>query len=177
MVDVERPLGNVAIELADLLESQLLDQLLHDGVFHLQLAVLELTLQHLLGEESLLHLCLLEGQAYLRLGARCLDYVQPVLLGLLVRTRDDFHLVSALQLLSDGDSLSVDAGSHAGIAYLRVDVVRKVKHRCAFREFVEVTLRRKDEHLVFVEIHLELVHHLQIVARLQNVADTRQPLV
>ena len=34
----------------------------HDGVLHLYLAVLELTLEHLLGKEAILHLGLLQRQ-------------------------------------------------------------------------------------------------------------------
>ena len=59
----------MAIEVADLLETQFANEHLHDAFVHLQLAVLELALQCFLGKESLLDLRLLQRKTNFRLSA------------------------------------------------------------------------------------------------------------
>ncbi len=97
--------------------------------------------------------------------------------GLLVRRRHDFHLVAALQHLAERHDLAVDACARAGIANLRMDVVGEVKDGSTLRELIEVALRREHKYLVFVEVHLELVHRLHTVASLQHRTDIGEPFV
>ena len=146
-------------------------------VLLLYLAVLELALEHLLGEESLFDSSLLERQSDLRLGTRGLDNREPLLTRLLVRRGEDLHLVATLQLVADGHHLAVDAPTSTLVAQLGVDMVGKVEHRGTYGELPKVTGRREHEHLVFVEIHLELVHGLHALRVLEHRADTREPLV
>ena len=73
-----------------------LDEQLHNAVVHLQLTVLELSFQHLLGKEPLLDLRLLQCQTNLRACSRGLGNVQPVLLRLLVGAGHNLHLVTTL---------------------------------------------------------------------------------
>ena len=79
--------------------------------------------------------------------------------------------------MADGHHLPVDATAHAGGAHARVDVVGKVEHGGAFREFQQVALRREHEHFVVVEVHFEMVHSLLVVACLECLADVREPFV
>ena len=62
MVDIQRAVSDLPVEITGLLKAQFLDEVLHGGLLLLHLAVLELTLQRLLGEECLLDLCLLESK-------------------------------------------------------------------------------------------------------------------
>ena len=73
---------------------QLLDDLLHDRLLQVDLLVLELPFNHLLGKERLLDLGLFQCQPYLGLGTGGLHHRQPLLLGLLIRGRHDFHLIA-----------------------------------------------------------------------------------
>ena len=63
------------------------------------------------------------------------------------------------------------------VAHLRVDVIGEVEHRGALCQFVQVTLRGKHIHLVFIQTAAELVHHLHVVARLQSLAYVGEPCV
>ena len=90
----------------------------HDGVFHLDLAVLELTLQHLLGEEAVLHLRLFQCQTDLRFGTRGLHNVQPLLTRLLISRCQHLYLVATLQLVTDRHHTSVDTATRTLIAHL-----------------------------------------------------------
>ena len=149
----------------------------HDGVFDLELTVLELTFKHLLRKESVLHLCLLQRQTDLRLGPRGLHNVQPFLTRLLISRCEHFYLVATLQLVTDGHHFAVDASARTRIAHFRVNMISEIEHSSPHREFQQVALRREDEHLVLIEVHLKLVHCLQTVGVLQHRADIREPFV
>ena len=152
--------GYLTVELTGLLEAQTLHEVHKHGFLHLYLAILELTLQRLLGKKAFRLLRLTQRQTDLRLGTASLDNVHPLLLRLLIGLRHDFHLVATLQLMADGDYLIINARAHALVANLGVDVISKIEHRGSFGELIKVTLRREDKHLVLVEFHLELVHGL-----------------
>ena len=94
LIGVKASVGNVLIEVARLLEPQLLHRVVHHAFLELNLAVLHPALQQLAGEESVFHLRLAQCLAYLCLGATGLHNVQPVLLGRLVRRCDNLHLVA-----------------------------------------------------------------------------------
>ena len=69
VVDIQLSGSDMTVEVADLLEAQLADKHLHHTIVHLDLAVLELALQRLLGKKTLLDLRLLQGKPNLRLGS------------------------------------------------------------------------------------------------------------
>ena len=177
VVDVQLAVGYLTVEVADLLESQFTDKHLHDAFVQFYLAVLELALKCFLGKQSFLDLRFLQGEADFRLCPRGLHDVQPVVFGLLVRRRHDFHLVTALQHLAERNDLAVDACACTGIANLRMDVVGEVKHGGALGELIKVTLRREHKYLILIEVHLELVHRLHTVAGLQHRTDIGKPFV
>ena len=56
-------------------------------------------------------------------------------------------------------------------------MVGEVEHGGTLGELVEVALGGKHEHLVFVEVHLKLVHDLHTIAGLEHGTDIRQPIV
>ena len=56
-------------------------------------------------------------------------------------------------------------------------MVGEVEHGGTLGELVEVALGSEHEHLVFVEVHLKLVHGLHTIAGLEHGTDIRQPIV
>ena len=78
---VECAVGQLAVEVTGLLVAQLLDGAHHDRLLQLNLPVVELALQHLLHQQCLLLLRLLQCQPYLRFCPRRLHYREPLLLG------------------------------------------------------------------------------------------------
>ena len=149
-IRIEKAVGNLLVEVTHLFESHLTDNMEHDRVLRINLAVLEFPFQHLLGKEAVLHLCLLQSQAYLRLGSRGLHNVQPFLTRLLYRGCENLHLITAFQQLADTDHATIDASTSTLVAYLRVNMIGEVEHGSTHRELVKIPFRRKYEHLVFV---------------------------
>ena len=56
-------------------------------------------------------------------------------------------------------------------------VVGEVEHGRSFRKFQQIAFRREYEHLVFVQIHLELVHKLQAIACFECCSYVVEPIV
>ena len=56
-------------------------------------------------------------------------------------------------------------------------MVGEVQYGGPLGEFQQVALGREDEHLIVVEVHLELLHGLHAVARLQHGAYVAKPLI
>ena len=56
-------------------------------------------------------------------------------------------------------------------------MVGEVENGGTLGELEQVALGGEHKHLVFVEVHLELVHSLQTIAGLQHRTDARQPVV
>ena len=63
------------------------------------------------------------------------------------------------------------------ITNLRMDMIGKVEHCRTHRELEKITFWREDKHLVFIEVHLELIHSLESLRTLEHGTDIRQPLV
>ena len=82
-IHVERAVNDLLVEVANLLELQLLDKSSHDRLLDVDFLVLKLPFDNLLGILTLLHLRLFQGKADLRLGTRGLHHIEPVLLGFL----------------------------------------------------------------------------------------------
>ena len=82
-----------------------------------------------------------------------------------------------MQLVAQVHHLVVDSGSRASVAHVGVYLVGKVEHRGTLGEFPEFSLGREHEHLILIEVHLELVHHLQAVGVLQRGTDAVEPVV
>ena len=177
VVDVEFLLGQLLVEVARLLETQFLDGVGQNTLREVELLVFQLALQHLLRQTAVLLLRLLQCEAYLRTGTRGLHNVQPLLTRLLRALREDFNGVARVQLLADGHYLSIHLSTHARVAYMRVDVVGKVENGGALRELQQVALGSEHKHFIVVEVELELVHHLQVVAGLEGGANVGEPLV
>ncbi len=78
---------------------------------------------------------------------------------------------------AEGDILAVDLAADAGVADARVDMVGEVEHGGSLGKLQQVALRGEGIDLVLVEVELELVHHLQVVACLQGGADRGEPLL
>ena len=177
VVHVESPVGYLAVELAGFLEAHAPNDVHHHRLVYLYLPVAELTLQRLFGKEAVSLLCFLQRQAYLRLRPAGFHYLQPLLLGFLVGLRHHLYLVAALQFVAYGDHLIINTRAYTLVADARVNVVGKVQHRGPLGKLQQVALRRKDEHLVFIQIHAKLVHGFPAIAVFQHLAYGVQPLV
>ena len=177
VVGINFLVNKLAVEVRHLLESHLLYQMRHQGVLHLYLAVSELALQYLLGIQTVLHLQFLYCLSYLGFSLARLHNVEPVLFRRLVVLRLDLNRVARVQLLAYRDVTSVDSAAHTFVAYTRVYAVGKVENRGTLGEFYQVALRSEHKHLVLIQIHLELVHQLQVVVALKRRAYVAQPLV
>ena len=77
---------------------------------------------------------------------------------------EDLYLIARVQHLAHWNYFSVNSPTYARVANARVDVVGEIKYGCAFGEFVQISFRGEGIDLVLVEIELELVHYLQVVA-------------
>src|SRR5574344_148659 len=71
----------------------------------------------------------------------------------------------------------IDSRAHTLITYLGMNMICKVKYRSTLREFIQVAFGCKDKHLILIQIHLELIHHLEVITSFQNITDIRQPVI
>ena len=149
----------------------------HGTLIGFYLVILKLTLQCLFGKKTFLLLGFLQCQTYLGTGTRGLYDIQPLLTGLLLGRRQNLHLIATLQLLTDTHHLAIDTAARTLITQLRVDMVSKVEHGSTYRELIQIAMRREHKHLVFIEIHLKLVHRLQTLRVLQHRTNIGKPLV
>ena len=177
IVCIQHTIGNGLIKVAYLLVTHLTDYVEHDTVVLFNLTVAELTLQHLLGKQSVLNLGFLQRQTYLGFGTRGLHNIQPLLSGFLVSRCQDFNLVATLQFVAYRHHFSANATARTLVAQFRVDMVSKIKHRSTCGKLPQIACRCKHKHLVFVQFHLKLVHSIQSVGMLQHRTYIRQPLV
>ena len=58
-----------------------------------------------------------------------------------------------------------------------MDMVGKIKNGCTLGKLIEIALGSKYEYLVFIEIHLKLVHSLHTVGCLKHRTDIGQPFI
>ena len=168
IVDVELVLGDALIELAGLLEARLLYDMSYDTIIELYLPVLQPALKHLLGIGAVLHLRLLQGKTYLPFGTGALDNLQPLQLRLLVGGGVHLHRVAAVELCSQADVLAVNLSAYAGVSNLGMDVIGEVEHCGSLGELQQIALRGEHINLFVIEVALELVHDLEVVAGLQR---------
>ena len=168
MCHVQLSVGQCAVEVGDGLESHLRDGVHQCGFVIVQLAILHLALQFLLGHQGLLALHFLEALSYLGTRAAGYHHVEPVLLGGLCAAGLYLHLVSTLQSLAYGHVLPSDSCAGTLVAHLRVDTVGKVQDCGTSWEFEEVSLRSEDVNFVLCQVKAELVHQLHVVVRLKG---------
>ena len=113
-------------------------------------------------------------------GARRADEVEPVLVRVLVRARQDLDDVAVPQLVAERLDLAVDARAGDVIAELRVDLVGEVDRRRAAREDAHVALGREDVDLVLEEVDLhaleELGRVLELLLPLEQLPEPREAL-
>ena len=176
-IRVKCSVGNLFVEVACLLEAQLLHRLVHQPLLQLYLAVLHAALQHFLGENAVLDLSLAQGLTNLCLGAAGLHNVHPVLLRRLVVGSDNLHLVTRAQLITERYHLVVDAGTRTTVSNVGMYLIGEVEHRGSLGELPQFSLRREHKDFVLIEVHLELVHGLQPVGILQGRTDAVEPVV
>ena len=103
--------------------------------------------------------------------------LEPILLGLLLARRDDFHLITAVERMGERDQLVVDLGSDATGSDLGVHAECKVERCGAFGQGEEIAIGRKDKDLLTVEVEFELVNEVQriFLAALEHLSDLGQP--
>ena len=82
-----------------------------------------------------------------------------------------------MKLFAECHHLIINARARARVAHLRVDMIGKVEHCGSLGEFQQVALGCEHEHLVLIQVHLKLVHHLHVVACLEDIAYVVEPLV
>ena len=58
-----------------------------------------------------------------------------------------------------------------------MDVISKIENRGTNGELPEIACGSKHKHLVFVELHLKLVHCIEAIGMFEHRADTSKPLV
>ena len=177
LIDVQCVVGYVGIEIRYRLVAHFGNGVHEHRFVIINLAVVHLAFEHLLGHAGLFALQFLYALANLGARLSCDYNVQPVLLGRLVLAGQDFHLVAALQFLSDGHVLVADFGSDALVAHLGVDAVGKIQNGGSHGQFEQVAFGREHKHFVFNQILLELVHQLHVVAGFQHAAHVGQPFV
>ena len=177
VVHVKRAVGHAAVKVIGFLEAEFLYQVRHGTLVKLNLPVLQPPLEHLLCVSAVFHHHVLQRHAYFRLGAARLHDVQPLLLRLLRVCRYYLHLVAVLQRVTEGHHLVINLCSGASVADVRVYPVSEVKHGGTFGELHQVALRREDEHLVLIQVHLKLVNHLHVVLVLKSRSYAVEPLV
>ena len=90
---------------------------------------------------------------------------------------EDLYLIATLQLLTNAHHASVDASTRTLITDLRVDMISEVEDGSTYRELIEVATRGEDEDLIFVELHLKLIHRIEAVGMLKHITNAREPLV
>ena len=73
--------------------------------------------------------------------------------------------------------LIIYARTRTVVAHVGVYLIGKVEHGGTLGKLAQLARGSEHEHLVFVEVHLELVHGLQSVGILQRRADAVQPFV
>ena len=56
-------------------------------------------------------------------------------------------------------------------------MISEVEDSSTHWEFKQITTRREDKHLIFVEFHLKLFHRFQTIGMLQHITDAREPLI
>ena len=178
-IGVESPVGYLLVELRDILVPHPFDKAHHGRFVVLYLPVLELAFQRLFGKVVLPRCHLFQCLAYL--GARSgggYD-IQPILFRGLRVGCHDLHLIAAVQLLFQLHVLPVYFRAYAFASQLGVDMEGEVEHRRPFAQFEQIAFGSEYEHLVFVQIHLELIHHFQRVAVrvFQRFAHRSQPFV
>ena len=162
-------------EVEAFLEASLADELVHEGLVPLHLAVLHLALQHFLAEGTFVGSQFAHGGTYLGFGVARTRNAHPLGLGCLVVLRDDFHGLSALEFLADGDVLAADASAHAVVAHARVDGVGEVEDRGVGRQAVEVALGGEDVDVALLLLRSEAAGEERLVARFQGRTDVGQP--
>ena len=107
----------------------------------------------------------------------CYDEIQPILFGRLVVGGQDFHLVAAVQFLAEWGILFVDFGTDTMVAHIGVDGIGKIQYSGTFGKLEQVPLRGEHENFIFIQIHFELVHELEVVVVLQRAAYVVKPFV
>ena len=87
----------------------------------------------------------------------------------------NLHLVAALQDVAQRHHTPAYASARTFITYLGVNGISEVENGGSLRQLEEVAVRGEHEHFILVEIHLELIHKLQVVASLEGSADALEP--
>ena len=129
---------------------------------HLRLVAeaFNLTLQHFTALDDIFLTALLLEPAFdfvARIGRA--DNINPVTarsVGLL--GGDNLYDIAVLQLVVKRYNASVDLGTYAAVAYIRMDAVSEVNRHTAYRQVDNISARRKDKDLIGKDIHLDRVH-------------------
>ncbi len=93
-----------------------------------------------------------------RLG--CFDNLEPVTIGIASRVGENFDHVAVFQLCAKGHEAAIDFCAATVLAHLGMDDKGKVQRCGPFGQFLYVTRRGVDVHLVLKQIHLERMHEL-----------------
>ena len=70
---------------------------------------------------------------------------------------DNLYDIAVLQLVVKRYNASVDLGTYAAVAYIRMDAVSEVNRHTAYRQVDNITARRKDKDFIGKDIHLDRV--------------------
>ena len=82
-----------------------------------------------------------------------------------------------MQRLTNGHILTIDLTANTAIAHARVYVISKIEDGRTLGKLKQVAFRRENIHLVFVKIHLKLVHQLQVIVAFEGRPNVSQPFI
>ena len=90
-----------------------------------------------------------------------------------------FNLITAVELLLELRILAVHLGTDALAAQFGVNVESKIEHGSPFAQLEQITFGGEHKHLVFIQVHLELIHdfHRVTVGILQCLTHGSKPFV
>ena len=82
-----------------------------------------------------------------------------------------------MQHIPECHHLVVDSCPGASVANIGVYAVGKIEHSSSLGKFHQFALGSKHKHLILVQVHLELVNHLQVVLVFQCGTYAVEPFV
>ena len=129
LIDVEDAISQCLVERRDHTIPHAMHRMHERSLLDINLAVLELTFQFLLGIRGLRGCHLLQRLTYFGAGTAGLGHREPILLRHLIDVGHDLHLIAALEHMAQGDHLSANAPARAFVADFGVDSIGEIQHR------------------------------------------------
>ena len=82
-----------------------------------------------------------------------------------------------MQYFSYRHILAINSCADTFIADPRMNMISEIEYSCSFGKFEQITFRGENKHFIFIQIHFELVHQLQVIVCLECTAYVVQPFI